>query len=409
VTRSAELRRRLVETLDRDGSIRVPAVRDAFLAVPRELFVPEIAAESGLDRVYVDDALVTRKRDGMPTSSSSQPTIMALMLEALDLRSGDRVLEIGLGTGYNAAILREIVGASGTVTSLDIDPDVIAGAERALRKAGAAVRTVRGDGSAGCADWGPYDRIIATASTDHIPRAWWEQLAPDGIVVAPLRFGALQLVVVLARTASGFVSTRMIPGGFMPMRPAVDAPASVDVSITVETNPGDGTSSSLTIGGPGLALLDGDARGALVGRLLGTPRVLPVEPLPARSVLWHAILAAGVDRSIATFASDQAGGSDVLFGTVDATGAAALLRIGRQGDGSMLEGIELYGPADAMGRRLVEAGLQWRAAGEPSFEKLVLAIDYDEPATAGTGMPAPAWAVASKHDHGQRRATGWRI
>lgn len=93
------LRRELVTNLERRGCIRSKPVRRAFSTVPRELFVPEIAQREGLERVYADTALVTRQStQGMPLSSSSQPAIMAEMLECLDLRPGLRVLEIGTGT-----------------------------------------------------------------------------------------------------------------------------------------------------------------------------------------------------------------------------------------------------------------------------------------------------------------------
>src|SRR4051794_16053500 len=103
--RSAALRRALVSELEVRGVIRSAAVRSAFLRVPRELFVPERLAEDGLDAVYRDEAIVTKTGpQGMPMSSSSQPSIMAEMLERLLVEPGMRVLEVGAGTGYNAAL-----------------------------------------------------------------------------------------------------------------------------------------------------------------------------------------------------------------------------------------------------------------------------------------------------------------
>ena len=122
-SRSRRLRRQLVEHLRADEVLVSPSVTAAFAEVPREQFVPELLEREGLEAVYRDEAVVT-KRDarGMPLSSSSQPAIMAKMLELLDLRSGQRVLEIGAGTGYNAALLAHIVGPAGQVTSVDVDP-----------------------------------------------------------------------------------------------------------------------------------------------------------------------------------------------------------------------------------------------------------------------------------------------
>ena len=112
-------------------------MRDAFLRVPRELFVPAFAAEHGLDAVYRDEAIVTKTDEhGTPISSSSQPQIMAIMLERLALEPGLRVLEIGAGTGYNAALLKTIVGPRGRVVSVDVDPELARGARSRLRRGG---------------------------------------------------------------------------------------------------------------------------------------------------------------------------------------------------------------------------------------------------------------------------------
>src|SRR5687767_1266842 len=107
---STRLRRQLVEQLETSGCLRSPEIRRAFLAVPREQFLPDVAEREGLGRVYQDQAIVTlRDARGIPASSSSQPSMMVAMLEQLDLRRGHDVLEIGAGTGYNAALLARIV------------------------------------------------------------------------------------------------------------------------------------------------------------------------------------------------------------------------------------------------------------------------------------------------------------
>jgi protein-L-isoaspartate(D-aspartate) O-methyltransferase len=140
---SAKLRRRLVADLERRELIRSERIREAFLAVPRELFVPDFAAQEGLEAVYRDEAILTKEGEhGVPLSSSSQPAIMALMLEHLELEEGMRVLEIGAGTGYNAALLSLLVGKRGQVVSVDVDAQVAAGARRALRENGYRVRVV---------------------------------------------------------------------------------------------------------------------------------------------------------------------------------------------------------------------------------------------------------------------------
>lgn len=105
---STQLRRQLVERLEGNGCLSSPAIRRAFLAVPRERFLSEITEREGLERVYHDQAIVTlRDARGIPASSSSQPSIMAAMLEQLDLRHGHRVLEIGTGPATTPRCWRE--------------------------------------------------------------------------------------------------------------------------------------------------------------------------------------------------------------------------------------------------------------------------------------------------------------
>src|SRR3712207_5192779 len=112
----ASLQRSLAEHMIRDGHITTAPVAEAFRAVPRHLFLPGVPPEA----VYQDEAIVTNRLEGVPVSSSSQPAIMAIMLERLDLRPGQRVLEIGAGTGYNAALIAEIVGPGGRVITVDL-------------------------------------------------------------------------------------------------------------------------------------------------------------------------------------------------------------------------------------------------------------------------------------------------
>uniref|UniRef100_UPI003F493476 methyltransferase domain-containing protein n=1 Tax=Amycolatopsis sp. CA-096443 TaxID=3239919 RepID=UPI003F493476 len=121
-----------------------------------------------------------------PSSSCSQPSVVADMLNALDLRPGARVLEIGTGTGWNAALLARRVGPAGRVTTIEVDPGVADGARRALAAAGVAAEIVVGDGVHGWAESAPYDRIVATASVrELVPREWLAQLRPGGRLVAP--------------------------------------------------------------------------------------------------------------------------------------------------------------------------------------------------------------------------------
>lgn len=211
----------MVDGLAAAGNVTDPAVRRAFLAVPRERFLPEVAEASGLEAVYADKAIVTRTGPGgAPTSSSSQPAIMALMLERLELRRGHNVLEIGAGTGYNAALLSTLVGSSGRVTSVELEADLADKARAALTDGGHAVDVVVGDGREGWPAAAPYDRIVATASTADVARAWLDQLAPDGLLQLPVHLDGfdLQAVVTFRRRGAGLRSTSVLDGGFMPLR-----------------------------------------------------------------------------------------------------------------------------------------------------------------------------------------------
>ena len=202
--------------------IRADAIEAAFLAVARERFVADVAAERGLEAIYRDEAIVI-KRDprGMPLSSSSQPALMAEMLELLAARPGDRVLEIGTGTGYNTALLSNIAGPKGRVTSVDVDAELARVARRALREAGYRASIKVADGRQGHPSAGPYDRIIVTACADEIPRAWFDQLKDGGLLELPLRLdpdgAAIQVIPVLERRGDRLCSVGLTWGGFMPL------------------------------------------------------------------------------------------------------------------------------------------------------------------------------------------------
>jgi protein-L-isoaspartate(D-aspartate) O-methyltransferase len=185
--------------------------RDAMLKVQRDLFVPTVglaSPEEGspypIDRearpdewmnaVYSDAAIITQRDDGKgdlldieagsASSSISAPGIAFSFLELLQPRDHDRVLEIGTGTGYTAAVLAARLGSS-NVTSIEVDPDVAAQAAVNLKAAGFSPHVVLGDGADGCPDQGPYDRVHATCAVSEIPHPWIEQTRPGGLIVAP--------------------------------------------------------------------------------------------------------------------------------------------------------------------------------------------------------------------------------
>ncbi len=257
------------------------------MAVPREHFIPEVLRDRGIEAVYSDEAFVV-KRDatGLPLSSSSQPAMMAEMLELLDLRPGQRVLEIGAGTGYNAALVASIVGPRGRVESIDIDPGIARRARRALRDAGFKVAVAVGDGRGGGRGGGPYDRIIVTAGADEIPRAWFAQLAQGGLLEPVLQLDrdrdAIQLIPVFERRGDTLHSLDMTWGGFMPLHGGDGGWRAPRASLNATRSRSGRHSGLVSFSGEGLArLTDSAARGVLVAALgeADLPRATGLTPL----------------------------------------------------------------------------------------------------------------------------------
>ncbi|WP_129838036.1 methyltransferase, FxLD system [Streptomyces sp. RFCAC02] len=217
------LRKTLVAKIDSLGTFRTPAVKNAFHSVPRHLFLPGV----DLATAYAPKQVVTKRAaDGTAVSSASSPNIVAIMLEQLRATAGHTVLEIGAATGINAALLSELVGPDGTVTTIELDLDLAEGARAHLAKAGyPQVKVLCRDGALGDPDGAPYSRIIVTAGAWDIPAAWWQQLAADGRLVVPLRLHGSGLTRSLAfdRTDNAtMVSTNAATCGFVPMRGATE-------------------------------------------------------------------------------------------------------------------------------------------------------------------------------------------
>ncbi|HEV2106899.1 MAG TPA: methyltransferase, FxLD system [Thermomicrobiales bacterium] len=215
----------LVDQLVEDGMIRSAALEVAFRTVPRHLFLPG----EPLDRVYHDKPIVTKRReDGVPISSSSQPAAMAIMLEQLDVRPGHRILEIGAGTGYNAALLARLAGSDGLVVSIDIDEDIIANATEHLAAAAVPesgrVELIQADGGHGWPAGRPYDRIILTVGAWDIAPAWVDQLAPTGRLLIPLWLRGAQRTVAFERDGDHLKSVSVSNCAFMRLRGAFAGP-----------------------------------------------------------------------------------------------------------------------------------------------------------------------------------------
>lgn len=212
-----ELRQALVEKLRRDGVLSDEAVARALGMVPRHLFLPGVPLEAA----YSDNAILTHEEDGQPISSASQPAIVAIMLQQLGIEPGMRVLEIGAGTGYNAALLAELTGPTGHVTTVDIDEEIAAEARAHLAVAGyGRVRVITADGAAGWPADAPYDRIELTVGAMDVTPAWYEQLAENGLLTLPLWLGMSDASVAFRKRAGALYSESLAPCGFMRLRGA---------------------------------------------------------------------------------------------------------------------------------------------------------------------------------------------
>lgn len=198
-------RERMVAEQIIGGGITDPAVIEAMRRVPRHRFVPDsVAAEA-----YEDHPLPIGFGQTI-----SQPFIVAYMTQALELKPEDKVLEIGTGSGYQAAVLAEIVSQ---VYSIEIVEPLAKRAEATLRALGYHNVHVRvGDGYQGWPEEAPFDAIIVTAAPDHVPQPLLDQLAIGGRMILPVgKF--LQELVLIRRTDKGFERTTLLPVAFVPM------------------------------------------------------------------------------------------------------------------------------------------------------------------------------------------------
>ena len=198
-------RKRMVNDQIVSRGVRDPRVLAALGRVPRHLFVPPDVQP----RAYDDTPLPI----GLG-QTISQPYIVAYMTEALQVRAEDSVLEIGTGSGYQAAVLAELVRQ---VYSMEIVPELADRARGTLAGEGYQNVEVRtGDGYRGWPERAPFARIIVTAAPPEIPQALVDQLAVGGRMVLPVGTGSQEMVIV-TRTTSGVTQERTIPVRFVPM------------------------------------------------------------------------------------------------------------------------------------------------------------------------------------------------
>ncbi|ARQ69855.1 methyltransferase, FxLD system [Streptomyces marincola] len=388
---AGELRERMVRELVRSGAIVHPAVEAAFRAVPRHRFAPHVPAAE----VYgAPEAIFTKRTDdGRVVSSVSAPWLHARMLEAARLAPGMRVLEIGSG-GCNAALLAELVGPAGVVTSLDIDPDITGRARRLLDDAGYQRVQVRtGDGALPVPDApaGGWDRIIVTAGSADLPETWLDQLSGSGRLVVPLRFRGLSRTFAFAWRGDQLRSDSTIVSGFLAMRgKSADAPrivrlADEDVRLTVdERQPCDESALRAAFSSVGHEVWTGV-------RLTGSEGVLP------RLDVWLAGVVAPYGRLRASRAAAERG----LVGWVLGTGAAAIwtdsslaylaLRSAPEHANQFELGVVAHGPdRKDLGLAFADEVIRWNTTARHQGEPEVRVHRLDDLAPPGVVIEKPS-------------------
>lgn len=342
--------------------------------------MPELAEQRGLEAIYKDEALITKMEQGFALSSSSQPSIMAEMLECLQLSPGLRVLEIGAGTGYNAALLADLAGR---VVTLDVDAELAETAWRRLADGGHAAEVVVGDGMVGWPDDAPYDRIIVTATPPFIPTAWRDQLQADGLLEVPMQLGhdhaVAHLVVTFRKTDDELVSTAIVSGGFMGFRDLDGRrPDYPRVRLGWYDTAGRRRAGGGLLG-PSLASLAPAARRRLLGALIAGPRRSALGR-GADMELFLYLVCAAPHRRLITMLADE-----LRLGLVDDRGGLAVLRCRwTQAERCGVMGALYYGDSGTAEQDLRRAVAEWRALGRPKLGDFEIRVAFGRPPRGAT-------------------------
>ena len=385
MTDVAALHRALVDGLVARGAITDGRVEAALRTVPRHLFLPSLAPAD----VYRDHAIATKWIDGEAVSSSSQPQIMATMLQQLDVAPGHRVLEIGAGTGYNAALLAHLVGEAGEVVTLDVDDDIVESARAHLAMAGCdRVRVVRADGAFGFAEGAPWDRIILTVGAWDLAPAWGEQLRPDGRLVLPLTLGGGQRSVAFTPATDHLVSVVLRDCMFMRLRGALARPPDrrrlgTDPTVDLFVRDPEAVDAAAF-----RALLEGPAADVDTGIEVVTKELyggaIQWLALHEEGFAWLLATGPGADQTPVPELYVTPNESRTTAGLVDGAAACFLVRPpGTAADAPFALGVRGLGEGHALARRAAEAIRQWHAAGRPSTAGMrVRAYPVDSTAAA---------------------------
>ncbi len=410
------LNQALVDDLKKRGLIKTERVEAAFREVPRHVFLPGVP----LEEVYSDRAISAKQDpEGKWISSSSQPAIMAIMLEQLGLEAGQKVLEIGTGPGYNAALLAHIVGETGQVVTVEIERDLAQSAREHLAEAGYGQVQVRhADGGYGVPDMAPFDRIILTVGAPDITPAWWNQLKPEGRLVLPLQLRGSMKSVAFEQEGDHLRSLSVTDCGFIPLRGAfaLTQPQRVqigpDPGLYLELMNGISVDSNAVYGlltGPRkdwAAGVDTKAWDILGGTLwtwlaLHEPRI-------------HRLVAEGemIDRNIVppVLGIDARQRSSATAILIEELGLAALMRPPDQSlpmvtleqgflpDSPATQPFRLYirqfGTDQSITERLVSQIQAWKVAGSPPSETMQIRVyrgDSNDQPSKGEVILAKQW------------------
>ncbi|MER8119017.1 methyltransferase domain-containing protein [Streptomyces sp. NPDC094031] len=371
----AQQRRRLAAAMEQRDlwPARAPWIRQAAEELPRHLFAPErlwywdghayVPADRGsdpdrwADLVYPgpDDATITQISSGVPGSSLSCEAVVADMLDSLLLEPGHRVLELGTGSGRNAALAARRAGR-GNVTTIEADEELAAIARQTLEAAGVEVTVVSGDGAAGWPDSAPYDRVIATYAVDQVSWAWIAQTRPGGRIVLPWgRLGHVALTVAKdGRSASGWIQGL---AQFMPAR-------GIAVGRSWQQVRGDGLSPH------------------------ERPFTRDLSPLAANVHLQFALRVALPEVQITTGA-DQDGMNAWLHDGHSSWAAISALEGGKS--------IADQGGPRRLADELEDAWDRWQAAGEPDLYDFAMTVEPHQQHVWCQTPENPWWQTENTH------------
>lgn len=356
-----DLHQNLLRAIWKEGLVRVPKVYEAFRAVPRHLFLPH----TPLDQAYADEAVPLKyDQSGRLISSCSQPTMIAIMLEQLDVRPGHNVLEIGTASGYTAALLHHIVGPQGYVTTIEVDRELAEQAEKNLQRAKAlGVRVVAADGAYGYLPRAAYDRILATVGVWDVPTAWPRQLKPDGILVVPISLDGVQVSAAFRLQPDGsLLSVDNRPCAFVTMRGEEASPP-----------------TAVAVGSTGLALYSAELARLDTARLRtlmsADHELVNVEPRLSPADYWR-----GLQFFLMLYRPPEA-----MFFTYSVAESAQAYGLSGRGVGLLLPGSAVFAGFEEPGVAHVFGGSEallllqalmheWVAAQRPSSAQLRLRL-----------------------------------